>query len=532
MSQHERSLAADSIASKLFTTAQYLLVGVFGLLPIFFVPSVAAPFGYSKILFVVVGILLALVVCGFAFLRSGAIRVQFAWPSILLFVIAFIALVSALLSGDFNDALVGDGFGVHTTLFIALMALTASVWTLLGTNKMMIMQLFILIAASTILLAIFHVARLVLGADVLSLGFFGGNATLSPFGGWNDLAIFFGLAIILALVALEQLPLTRGGQALFGVVTAVALVMLAVINFTAVWAVLGLVSLAVLVYGLTKDRFALGHTEAGARVSIVSIIAAIVVFLCSVLFMLLGGVLGSSIGQAVNISYTEVRPSFTATTDIIGSVYSDGALFGVGPNRFEDAWRLHKDPSINTSVFWNTDFTAGFGYIPTAFATMGLVGGVAWLAFFGVFIATGLRMLLKTASGDRTWYFIGTVSFTGGLFLWFMSILYVPGPTLLLMAALCTGLAGAASIVLLQSSVPEIRGDKNRRMGFVFVAIFLLLVIASVGSLYYVGRHYSGVYSFNRSLQMIGEGSDIDALEQRTVQAYALAENDAYVRRL
>jgi len=531
---HPESQAHDTVARKLTTIAQYVLVVVFGLLPIFFVPLAAAPFNYSKVTFVIVGTLVALVLYGFATLRGGSIRLALAPVPAMLWIVAFAGFVAALLSGDFRDAVVGETFGVHTVLFIGLLALVATAWTILGENKQAIMRLFMLFALSTLALSVFHILRLVLGSDALTLGFFGGDATLSPFGGWNDLAIFFGLTIILAIVALEQLPLTRTGQVLFALVVASALAMLAVVNFFAVWVVLAIISLAVLIYALTKGR---GESKPvfGKQFSAVSgtsLGISCAVLIISVLFILGGGMLGNTIAGWTGISYIEVRPSIGATVEIAKDTYAEQALFGVGPNRFADAWRTFKDPAINESLFWNTDFAAGFGYLPTFFVTTGVVGGIAWVLFLIAFLVTGLRMLLRPVATDRTWYFIGTVAFVGGLYIWGMSVLYVPGPVLLLIAALCAGLVGAAHAALMRTAGKEVRAVDNRRMSFVFVVVFIVTLIGSVGGLYYVGRHYAAVYVFNTGFVRIAEGATIDEVEQRTVRAFELSPDDAYARRL
>lgn len=525
--------ASDPLAIRLTSIAQYILVVVFGLLPIFFIPSIVAPFGYSKVLFVIVGVFLAIILYSFALLRTGLVRIQFSWAPVLLWIIALVALVSAFLSGDLRDALIGETFEVHAALFVALLALTASAWMMLGTSRAAIMRLFMLLAGSTIVLSLFHIVRLIFGPGILSFGLFGGDAALSPFGGWNDLAIFFGLAIMLALVALEQLRLTRLGQALFGLVVLAALVMLAVINFFAVWIVLGLVSLAVLVYGLTKDRFsrrmALGAPPA---ISVVSICISLAVLIVSVVFVLGGAAVGNSMTRITGISYLEVRPSFGATAEIAKHAYESDALFGAGPNRFGDLWRRFKDPSISESVFWNTDFVAGFGYVPTFFATTGILGGLAWVAFFVLFVIAGLRMLLYSTVGDNLWYFIGTTSFVGGLYIWGMSLIYVPGPALLLTAALCTGLAAAAAHALSGAAPRELDTYRDRRTGFVLVVVFLALIIGSVSALYFTGRHYAGVYTFNASIPLIAEGAPIDEIEAQTVNAYMFSNDDLYARRL
>lgn len=533
MSQHENRAPHDDLMARFLSVAQHILVVVFGILPVLFIPIAAAPFNYSKTLFVMVGVFLALLAYGLAILRSGSVRFHLSWAPVVLWLVALAALVSALLSGNVHGAVLGETLGVHTVGFIALLALVASAWMMLGTNKLAVVRLFMLLALSTIVLAVFHLLRIIFSAETFTLGFLSVDATFSPFGSWNDLAIFFGLAVVLSLVALGQLALTRLGQAFFAVVVASALVMLAIINFFAVWVILGLISLVVLIYSLVRDQF--GTSSAGAArasVSSVSVGASLVVFIASLLFVVGGSAVGNVVGSLTGIQHIEVRPSVGATADIVAAVYSDRALFGVGPNQFVEAWRNYKDPSINMSVFWDTDFNAGFGYIPTFFATTGIVGGIAWLAFLGFFVVAGVRMLLSAALNDRTWYFIGTVAFVSGLYIWTMTLVYVPGPALLLLAALCTGLSAAAYGALLRTEPVSINGYGDRRMGFIMVLAFLITTLVLVSVMYVVGRHYASVYLFHSTGTMIARGATIDEIEQRTAQAYALSAQAPYARRL
>ncbi len=521
-------LTEDAAARRLIAFAQHLLAVVFGLLPIFFVPSVVAPFAYSKVLFVIIGTLLALILYGFGALRSGFANVRLSWPVVALWLIALIALASALLSGDVRDALIGEAFEVHTALFAALLALVSSAWFVLGSNRSAVLRLFMLLAGSTLALSAFHLARLFFGAGVFSfLPLFAGDATLSPFGGWNDLGIFFGLAIMLCLIALEQLRLTRIGQGLCCVMVLISLSMLAVVNFFAVWLILGVASLIILTYALTKDRLAAPIASAPQAISRVSLCISLATLAAAVVFVVGGGVVGGAIARATGISYLEVRPSLSATADIAGQVYEMEPFLGAGPNRFSDLWRRFKDPALNESIFWNTDFSAGFGYVPTFFATTGLVGGLAWVAFFALFVFFGLRTLL--AGADRLWYFIATTSFVGGLYIWGMSVVYVPGPTLLLLAAMCTGLLGAAGKA--HEGAPQ-AAHFGRKIGFVVIALFLALVIGSVSGLYFIGRHYAGLYTFNRSFALIAEGAPLEEIEAHIVEAYTFSNDDAYARRL
>ena len=310
--------------------------------------------------------------------------------------------------------------------------------------------------------------------------------------------------------------------------------MLSVINFFTVWIVLGLSSIALVVYTLGKDRFldtqpALISAKQGGPSSLM---ISSLVFIVSLIFIIGGSTVGGWIAKHTNVSYVEVRPSFEATTNIARNVYAESAILGVGANKFSDAWRLHKDETINATAFWNTDFTAGNGYITTFFVTTGVLGGVAWVTFLVMYLVAGLQCLLRTAHGDRVWYFIGVSSFVSALYIWGMSVIYVPGTVVLLLGALCTGVSLYAFSVLSEKSGYEIAVGTNRRAGFILTLVIVVIIVGSVSALYMGIRHYSSVYTFNESLQALASGELIGALEQKTMNAYALASNDVFARRI
>lgn len=523
----------DMVAARLHTVAQYILIVVFGTLPILFLPWIEFSLTYTKTFVVIVGVFLALTLYSFAVLRTGSFRVSLPIPIVILWLLVVAGAASAFLSGDVRDAFLGDFLEHQTVAFLALSALSAMVVMHVLTDKRRIYSMYVLLAVSTLLLALFHIIRLVFGVEVLTFGIFGSSQTLSPVGTWNDLAIFFGLTILIAIVALEQLSLTREGKGLFAAVAVVALGMLAVINFSPVWFILCIVSLIVFIYALARDRMTshwLPGGAAGQGFSMLSLGIAGLVFVTSFIFITGGSVIGGRVAEVTGVSYVEVRPSLQATTDIIRDTYRTDALFGVGPNKFADAWRLHRDTSLNTTIFWNTDFFAGVGYVPTFFVTMGVVGGLLWLAFFVTFIMSGVRMLLNAVSEDRTWYFIGTSAFVAGLYVWGLSIIYVPGATLILIAAVCTGLVLAARNALEPHREKVISMMGDRRSGFILVSVTVLTVMLSMGALYSVGRHYASAYIFAQGELALGRG-DIEGAVTRTTEANTLTSDDRYLRR-
>lgn len=524
----------DVVATTLARIARIFLIGALGVMPILFIPVQYAPLGFSKVLFVVLGITLALVFYSLSVLRSGTLKLRPSLGILAIWVLALVGFLSAALSGDFHDSFFGDSFGIHTTVFIALMALVITAVSILGEHKGNIMHLYMTLTAVGLLVGAYHVLRFVFGASFLSFGIFT-DAAATPFGGWNDLALFFGLTLLLALVAVEQFPLTKWGKVFFGATVGVALLILAVVNFTAIWVVLGLVSLIVLMYALTKNRFknALTQPEADSSNTIVTIVLSVAVFICAIVFVAGGPSIGQLINSFTGISYVEVRPSFEATFDIARSVYGENAFLGTGPNKFIDAWRQYKDPAINQTIFWDTPFEGGVGYIPTFAVTTGILGVLAWLFFLAMILRAGVRLFFSGgAQTDKFWYFVGVSSFVSALYIWGMSIIYVPGVAILILAALFTGLLFAAESELRRQKEISISVGVNKSHGFILVACSIIVIVFSVGVLYTTGRQYSGLLSFNQAVLEAQRGASIDLVEEKISSAYEISRNDRFAREI
>lgn len=537
MFSQDTTIEQDSVVTSIRNFAQNILAVIFGIIPLLLIPTAAAPFEYTKVCIVLVGVFLALILWGLATLREGVVRVHFSYALGALWLTALVALVSGLLSGDRTDSLIGDLFSIHAAAFVGLLALIPSVWLLLRVEKKQTMRMYILLGASTIVLVCFHVIRIFFGAQMLSFGLLTSN-TATPVGSWNDLGLFLGLVVLLSLVALEQLTLTKIGKGFFWIITIGGLFMLAIINFFTIWLVLGLASLAIIVFTLGRDPTSsqlplIESAPKKARGS-AALWQALLVFFVSILFVIAGPTFGGWINSLTGINYVEVRPSFGATMDIARSVYHENALLGIGTNRFADAWRMYKNDSINSTVFWNTDFNAGNGYLTTFFVTTGLLGGSVWLLFLLTYAVTGIRRLLSPIkNNDRTWYFIALSSFLSALYVWGISVVYVPGVTILLLGALCTGVSLHAFNVLTREGgfVRSVVG--NRRGRFVLTLGAVILIVASVGILYLVSRHYSAVYGFNTSVQeMQAGGTDVDAQEAKVASAFQLFASDTFARRV
>ncbi|MEL6805653.1 MAG: hypothetical protein AAFO91_17930, partial [Bacteroidota bacterium] len=340
-------------------------------------------------------------------------------------------------------------------------------------------------------------------------------------------------ALILCMLVLEQLPMTSAGKAILWAVAGISLLLLAVINFFLVWVLLGIIGFVVLVFSMTRQRFTPTQLSIDGKAKneggVVLLAAAITVV--SVLFVIMGSSLGAWINNLTGISYVEVRPSVEATVNIARSVLQADPAIGVGPNKFVDAWRQYRDPSINETIFWNTPFLSGSSYLTTSIVELGVLGFIAWMTFLGWLLVSGFRMLSASTNSDRFWRFVGISAFIATLYYWTMAALYAPGAATLLLAAVCTGVFLVAYSTIVPVRSVTISAVRNRNLAFVFVAVVMVIIVIAISATYLVVQNAQSVYSFNKALNSVEPGDTIEELEITIASLYNRTSNDAFAQR-
>lgn len=524
----------DVIERWLLTLAQYILIALVVVLPIVFIPQAQISLGLTKSFVTLVGMLGVLIVYCLFVLRIGTVRI--VAPSVLLplWALGLVAVASALLSPDRFDALVGETLQIQTAAFFLLLALVTTLTTLVLDTKKLVMQFLLAFAAIAFLLQLWHIARIIFGPQLLAFGVFG-SSTVSPLGSFNDVGIFSGLVLLLGIVALVQLPLR--GYVLWCVtgLMALSLCVLMAVNFFTVWMIVGFFSLLTLLYSLTRDRL-LARAEPSDRAvsrtlpsQMVFIVIGSVCAL-SILFIVAGTPIGAKISSGLNIQYVEVRPSLATTLDLMRDSYKDGhAFLGIGPNRFEDAWRMYKDPLISSTIFWNTNFTAGSSYIGTLFITLGVVGGLIFVFFLASLLYAGYRVLVVATVTDSFWYFVATASMTAATYLWGMSVVYVPGTTLLLLAAFWTGIILVASAQLKPLMVRSMDFTSSRPRAFILIASVMMVISGAVAVLFVSSKQFSAHVIYAAAIQESIVTQNTDATDSALDRAYALFKSDQFL---
>ena len=515
----------DKLTSNLVELTKFLVISLFVLIPIFFTPQLLATLGFSKTLLAIVVGSVSLIILGFIALRSRQVSTVLPLTLGIYAVFLVSSLISALMAGDTLDSVRGSYMEVQTVGFLAVLGLMMLLPLVLQDDENNATKSIFFFIGSAALVIIYNLIRLFTGPEFLNFSSFN-SLTISPIGTFNDLAIFSALIIILGIISLIQLPLKTSMRIALSALVIGSASLLTVINFTDIWLVVGFFSLVVLVYLLSKDTwFADSETALTSSKQLPVIIIAGIIFTLSAVFVVFEDTTGDVVSKVVDINYVEVVPSREGTLGIARSVMEENALLGIGPNRFADAWRLHKNEQINQTIFWDTDFQTGSGFVPTLIINNGLIGGTIFLIFNLSFLVYGYRVLIRVTNRNRSWYYIALASFASATYLWLMAYIYEPSQALLLIAALFTGLALTAGAKLNPSSVKTLSLITNQRRGFIFMTLVIILVSSIVIVLTSTSKQYLAQANFNSAQQ---NSESVEEFKQQASKSYVLFPDDRF----
>ncbi len=508
--------------------AQWSMVLLISLLPIFFVPLVWVALVQAKVILIAILLLVTAIAWISARFIEGSVRIPASLILASGLLIPFAYACSVAFSGLAQVSLVGSGVEQDTLAFAcilyAALALSASVFS--GAQHAGAHALRGLSIGALLLLALEVVHFAMPG---LSLGGVIASQTGNTFGNWHEFAIILGFFVVLGL-ALRTTPAASGlWKYLFYLVSLLSLGFLVVANFFDVWAALCAASVVMLGIELWAVRarsgrfiFSWGAHGVWAGVVIVSVFS-----------MIFGSYINNVLPAPIKISHVEVRPSWQGTMDIGVAALTQPAalLFGVGPNTFGREWGLYKPASVNQTLFWNTDFSTGVGSIPTSFITTGILGILAWIVFAGMLLWTAGRALVGRARGASDTHYVAALGLASGYLVTFF-VLYVPGPALSVLVFLMAGLLVAYSLParLVQPLYVSLgRSDVRSIAAAVALGIFgLVIIVAPLG----VSRALSAEILLNRSVVIFNETKNTQTASDLIRQALWINPSNARAHRL
>ncbi len=483
-----RSLETISVWA-LFAT---LAVAVF-----VFIPSVSIPFTTTKTFVLAAGALITVALYILARLSRGNVILP---PFMLvgaLWLPAIAYALSAAFSGtSFSNALWGSGLEPDTLGFMLVVAV-------LGTMGALVLRRPEHYRSFLRVGAWMFMALVVVEALVIIIGQFAPN-TISPsfsiVGSVSDLASLLGLGVIGVLIALRELELSGRARRALVISGVAAVVLLAVANNSLIWILLALVSLGLFVESVMQrgskrgdadldDVAVIDEEPLAADEGNRSLVVPLAVLAIS-LFFLIGGTLGGALASALHVNEVNVRPSWQSTFAVGNKVISTSPFFGSGPGTFGVDWLKYRDASLNSTVFWNIDFSSGIGFIPTSAVTTGLLGALAWVAMLVLFIVFGLRALILRAPQDVFIRFVAMLSFLASLYLFTIAIFDLPNAIVLALAFVFAGLFASTMRFSALGGQWGVIFSRSPRLGFVIVFSLTILLLGSVVAAYTLVGHY------------------------------------------
>ncbi|NDE68208.1 hypothetical protein EB052_01225 [bacterium] len=446
-------------------------------------------------------------------------------------VVALVYVISALFSGAIGVSFFGQGVEVDTASFFLSLWLILMLVSMLTKSVSKTFSVYTAIIVPFIILAIFHILRIVGGANFLTLGVLNG-LTASFFGKWYELSLLSGLVLTLTVPAFEFLTFRSAVKVVLYLASVLALAMLILVNFSLGWVVL---AIAMAIIAIVK---AVRNSAEGASWKKKVAPFATAILIVSVIFAWKGAVIMSPVIEKMAIAHTEVQLPWQSTLDVVSGTMKESAVFGAGPNEFTRQYLRYKPASLNGTDFWAFDFTSGVGFIPTGAVTLGLLGIIAWLAFFWTLIRSSVAVARQKSEDVFAGYTVLS-SFVGTSFLWVTMLGYTPSHTLLLLTFVMTGVFIGASTYSGLGGVWNIswesKGKKGIMITFLLSLITLLLVVwgvwevkMTVARLYYQG----GSTTLSDTSSKLSPVERVTSAEKSLMSAVSWSSIDLYNRGL
>ncbi len=498
-----------------------------------FVPFAPVPFVGTKTFVLAAGVLATLVLYVLSRLgRGNIIFPSFTLVGLLWLPVIAYALSSVFSNVPFINTVWGTALELDTLGYMLIV-------TILGTLTALMLrrsdqyELFMRVGAW--IFGIFVALQVLIAAagqifpSVIS-------PTFSPIGSSEDVAAFLGLGVIGILIFLREFNISRPMRLVSVVILGAALVLLAIASSKLIWMIIALVALGLFVESILRKKTestesdfdkimmmdeATFEAEEGTR----SIAVPLVVLAISI-FFIFGGSLGDALAGSLNMKSLSVRPSWQSTVLVAQNVYTTSPLIGSGPGTFGVEWLKYRDSALNATQFWNVDFSSGIGAIPTSFATIGIVGIIAWALLFLTLIVSGLRTNIFRASQDVFVRHISVLSFVGALYLFIIAVFSLPNPGIFALAFVFTGLFISTTRFAVGGQQWGIIYARSPRLGFIIVFLLTIILLGSVVAAYsLVGRYVATVQLTKANIAL--SAGDLNAADSAVQNALMFAPMSA-----
>lgn len=509
------------LAALLDKLAALVLFATVFLLPFFGMPLSGLPIAFSKIALLAVGTSVALSLWLIGRMEDGQMSLPRNWLFGLLFLFLVVTLASALTSGTIWNSLTGYGNEADTLINLATLFFLGVLSYVYITSEKLVNRVLSLLSVSFVITMLLQLVHL-FGVDIGFIGLSGVKAT-AIIGKWNDLAVFSGLMMMVAMLRLQFAEQLNAKKWLSLLMLVLGLIGLAITNYQPV-----LFSVAILSFGMLVYTMVLSVKGGEGKGALIGIL--VFVMLVSAGFAFWTDKLGNYLANRA-ITSLEVRPAWGATLAVAKSALADDLLLGVGPNNFALAWLSNKPAGVNVTPFWSIDFSSGVGRIPSFLVTTGLLGVITWALFLVFLLYYGLRVFTARDVTMSHWVEL-LVVYLSVLYLTIFSIIYV---TDIALWALLFVLLGVLSSSLAENDLTKkmkLALLRDAKVGFVSILILIVLLIGGATTGFASVQKVRSFASFKSGIDDFQRTGDLAKAEAAVSAANSQSEQDVYYRGL
>ena len=513
--------SANKIAFRIFLLTTILA-------PIAFLPTSYIALDLIKVLVIALGTLTSAIFLAIAARKEKKLVLpphHICWAA---FLLAVAVSISAILSSHSAKSFFGQGFEYATASFILILLLAALVsYSLIRQSFHRVIVLYVGIVCTYVALVVFQLIRLMWNPGFLQIPFLG-DGTSTLLGSWHSLATYSLVVALVSITALVFLPLSQRMKSLYWILTVFSFIGACMAYNKNAWQALAIVLLALIVQGYFLG-FKKSHDIISSfkhRISFVFIVAFIV---AAGLFWK-GNTLVLPLVNYLHTEYSEVGLSWRSTLDIASAVIKEKPLFGIGPNRFSQAYITNKPADVNLTSAWSAEFTSGSGVIPTFIVTQGLLGAALWLVFIILYLVIVVRTF-RHLPADSHQRFVLVSSFSASLFLWIMLLTSIPSHVLIFFTFVLTGAAIGAAVFCGTLKPKEISLENSQqgiRRYVQFIPI-VLIVVGVVWGVMYIKKAVALSF-FGSGIKELTVNQDADAAHVAFRKALKIDSSDIYWR--
>lgn len=484
----KKSSFADT-CEKVSKMSLYLLAF---LLPILFLPWTANVLEFNKQALLIVLVFVSVFAWLLKILISGKAKVSLSLVHVPLGVLFLVYLVSTIFSswryGSFwGWPLITSESLITVICLILLYFLAVNLF-----EKKDAFHFLSFIVFSTGLASLYGIFQL-FGQYVIPIGFTRVN-TFNSIGSVNMLgvtaAVLLPLAIMLLITSKKKLY-----RILFAITVAVFAITLFILNFYIAWWLVIVGAALIFAFGMQRrDLF-------DSR------------WLILPMFFLAVGLLFAFFRFSVP-GMPEMPVEFFLkqgpTVEIAGKVLQENPVIGTGPGTFSYAFAKYKDISFNQSDLWNTGFSWGSSKVLTVLATVGALGGLAFIVLIVAFLFYGIMFLFKKREMED---YAFNWSLASGAFISFivLSISYFLYSSNVTLEFIFFGLM-SSFIAVIHSNKREFELKPSSFITLIFTFGITVIFVFGLGLFILEGQRYVSSVNYLSGISLWQEGKTDESL--------------------